>query len=373
MKHIDITLPKRTSEHTIYIDKDKHYNIVVSKELPDIDLSIKKLLVRQLLYGDELYPLITHLTQDKIEILLDLSLLGSPFLFFYDDMSFGEIDSSLIPTLEREGSFDTLALTQSVIDLQNTVDTNVESIEFSLESLMSILLQQYISMETGQLPLDVSLTMTDITYTELQKNNMSLLTQVTNDLYKQVFLEMTKRGLHWLTGVLGDYDDMLLNDIDNYFPSISLIAGASSVYLQYNLMLGEHDIALQSAINDLMNVVMIRSGRNSLPITSNDVAVLNTISLPNDTACDLVLGVGIDSLTLLVYPNSDEFEAILDDTMTDEVKVTIFINTTNALRLGTEATDDIELWRSMEFYDNDLLMTWDDYTLENMENASRIS
>ena len=86
------------------------YDIVLNKPRQSYDIYIYNLVNRQSVYGDELDPLIFHLTESTVDCLLDVSLLESALLYRYDDRTLGSLDRFPVSVLGYGGGYNYFSL-----------------------------------------------------------------------------------------------------------------------------------------------------------------------------------------------------------------------------------------------------------------------
>jgi hypothetical protein len=82
---------------------------------------------------------------------------------------------------------------------------------------------------------------------------MSLIDSNRGKLINQVFIVLTERGIHWLDGLLFDYDDLTLGEMENYLPKMSLVQSHGDVYMQFWVSPGDFDMSLSSQIADFIS------------------------------------------------------------------------------------------------------------------------
>jgi hypothetical protein len=100
MKQMEVVLRQRPSDYVIQVGKSKVYDVTVPGSPPSIELKIENLFDKQGIYGDELLPLIFHLTENKVECLLNVSLLAGAFLYSYDDNYLFELENVTLEEMD---------------------------------------------------------------------------------------------------------------------------------------------------------------------------------------------------------------------------------------------------------------------------------
>lgn len=371
MEQIEITLRQRPSDYVIQVGSDNSYEIVIPETHHDIDLTIWNLADRLGIYGDELLPLIFHLTEDEIEVFLNVSLLDASFLHSLDSFLIREIDPKTLATLGKSG-VDEFALIQSVIPILETTYVNPQSAEIELVTSVGTTLNISADLDTATIPLKSSINMTDQTMISLNRSTMSLITQVVEDIRRQVFLVLTQRGIHWFDGMLHAYDDMYLSEMDSYYPKMSLVQSQGSVYMRFSFSTESFDMELQSEINDFLSNVAVFVQQAVMHLNSG------TTTVTNNASADLEqIVMGLQNNMQIVVPFSVCGTTAISTTfrnwMSQGTRLTTACYADNYMPISTLMNDDIELWHGLDFYDDDLLMTWDDWTLYDMAEAARIA
>ena len=126
MVQVDILLKELPRKYDISINNTHVHDVIVGDRRQSHDIYIYNLVDRQGIYGDELDPLIFHLTESTIECLLDVSLLESALLYRYDDRLINSMDDYPVFVLEHGGGYNYFSLKESSIGLRETVYANLK-------------------------------------------------------------------------------------------------------------------------------------------------------------------------------------------------------------------------------------------------------
>lgn len=244
--------------------------------------------------------------------------------------------------------------------------------------------------------LSISTDVTDISIVTPISNHMSLIDSIVEKLINQVFIVLTERGIHWLDGLLFDYDDLTLGEMENYLPKMSLVQSHGDVYMQFWVSPGDFDMSLSSQIADFISNISPEPEQNSMSLSSSKTGVYQealvrlgmkvaeyddlTLSEMDDallqslygymssSLIENVLGVIIES-----FPETNSFDLSFNNQITQDVNLSAAFTVNNPLSLGTTMSDVIDLFHGLELYDDDLLTAWDSWTLEDMAEAARIA
>jgi len=376
MKQMEVLLRQRPSEYVIQVGKSKSYDVTIPGAPPSIELVIENLLDRQGIYGDELLPLIFHLTESQIECLLNVSLLAGAFLYSYDDYLIDELDDVTLEEMDSLSSYNSFSLSQSKVQVGTTSVITPSNAAIELATQMAVMLKKYISASSSVMHLSTTAGVTDISVFSPTSNHMSLIDSIVERLISQVFIVLTERGIHWFDGLLSDYDDWTLGEMENYSPKMSLVENNGDVYMQFWLSPGDFDMSISSQIGDFLSSITAAPTPTTMHITSSSVTeyqesflVMSSSASSNTFALvEKVLGVIMES-----FPASDSFDLSFGNETTQGALITTLLSVSDSAAMKTLMTDGIGMDYGLEFYDDDLLTAWDDWTLENMAEAARIA
>jgi len=396
MKQMEVVLRQRPSDYVIQVGKSKVYDVTVPGNPLSIELKIENLFDKQGIYGDELLPLIFHLTENKVECLLNVSLLAGAFLYSYDDNYLFELENVTLEEMDSLSSYNTMSLAQSEVHVATTSSVTPISANIELATQMAVALRSYISSSSSVMHLSISTDVTDISIVTPISNHMSLIDSIVEKLINQVFIVLTERGIHWLDGLLFDYDDLTLGEMENYLPKMSLVQTHGDVYMQFWLSPGDFDMSLSSQIADFISIISPEPEQNSMSLSSSktgvyqealvrlgmkvaeyddltlsemdDVLLQSLYGYMSSSLIENVLGVIIES-----FPATNSFDLSFNNQITQDVNLSAVFTVNNPLSLGTTMSDVIDLFYGLELYDDDLLTAWDSWTLEDMAEAARIA
>ncbi len=396
MKQMEVVLRQRPHEYVIQVGKSKEYDVTIPSSPPEIELIIANLLDKQEIYGDELLPLIFHLTGNDVVCLLNVSLLAGAFLYSYDNYRLYELDNLTLEEMDSLSSYNSIALSQSETTLGATSVVSASDINLSLATQMAATLRKYLSSETSVMRLSATAGVTDISVAAPTANHMSLLDSIVNRLANQVYIVLTERGVHWFDGLLADYDNWTLGEMEDYSPKMSLVQSNGNVYMQFKLSPGDFDMSFSSQIGDFLSSITVKPEQSTMSMTSSETEVLQVsdiaMGLKVSDYDNLTLGEMDDRIlqsldgylsyalienTLGVimesFPESGSFDFAFSNWTTENAVLDILLELNAPVGLQTEMTDGIELTYGLELYDDDLLATWDSWTLEAMAEAARIA
>lgn len=396
MKQMEVVLRQRPQEYVVQVGKSKEYDVTIQGSPPEIKLVIENLLDKQGIYGDELLPLIFHLTGSEAECLLNVSLLAGAFLHSYDDYRLSELDNITLEEMDSLSSYNSFALSQSEATLSASSIVYPSDITIPLETQMAATLRKYLSSDTAVMRLSATAGLTDISVVSPTENHMSLLDSIVDMLVSRVYLVLTKRGIHWFDGLLADYDDLTLGEMEDYSPKMSLVQSNGSVYMRFRLTPGDFGMSFSSQIGDFLSGITAEPEQSSMSMTSSETEVLQvsdiSMGLKVSDYDSLTLGDMDDRLmqsldgylsfaliesTLGVimesFTESDSFDSELSDWTAENVSLEASLDVNGPIGVQTEMSDGIELTYGLELYDDDFLSTWDDWTLEAMAEAARIA
>ena len=374
MKQIDVLLRQRPFECVVTIAGAQSYDLILPSKTRVIDLTIDGLLDRQGIYGDELDPLIFHLSENEIECLLSLNLLANTFLYTLDNSLLRGLDDNTLETLENASSNNLLTLKQNAVSVFNTLSLGADSATLQLLSQVTATLEKTLSTRANDMRLAASVDLTSEKPLPVNGLNASLLTNIYSDLVNTVYLCFRERGVHWLNGLLSEYDPMTLDEIGRYTPKMSLVSREGNVYLRFTLPLTDSTMSLSGAEQDVTLHAVMRSGRNSVALTADPIGVCNnTIVIQPHTLLTVQLVAPEQEVTSVPHVQPVDAEMELSCIMDQASGLTVMLSGVDAASLQCDITDDIELDHGMEFFDDELLMYWDDWLLEGMEAAARIA
>ncbi len=396
MKQMEVVLRQRPSDYVIQVGKSKVYDVTVPGSSPSIELKIENLFDKQGIYGDELLPLIFHLTENKVECLLNVSLLAGAFLYSYDDNYLFELENVTLEEMDSLSSYNTMSLAQSEVHVATTSSVTPISANIELVTQMAVALRSYISSSSSVMHLSISTDVTDISIVTPISNHMSLIDSIVEKLINQVFIVLTERGIHWLDGLLFDYDDLTLGEMENYLPKMSLVQNHGDVYMQFWLSPIDFDMSLSSQIADFISNISPEPEQNSMSLSSSKTGVYQealvrlgmkvaeyddlTLSEMDDALLQSLYGYMSSSLIenalgviIESFPETNSFDLSFNNQITQDVNLSAVFTVNNPLSLSTTMSDVIDLFHGLELYDDDLLTAWDSWTLEDMAEAARIA
>lgn len=396
MKPMEVVLRQRPFNYVVQVGKSKVYDVTIPSNPPAIELVIENLTDRQGIYGDELQPLIFRLTESDIEILLNLSLLAGAFLYSYDDYLLSELDSVSLDEMDSLSSYNNISLSQNILSVGSTNTITPSSTNIELATQMAVMLRKYISASSSVMHLNTTLGVTDVSIVSPTENHMALVDSIVQRLVNQIFIVLTERGIHWFDGLLSDYDDWTLGEMENYSPKMSLVQSSGDVYMRFTLSPGDFDMSLTSQISDFISDITAEPEQHNMSLISSEVGVyqeaLIRLGLKVADYDDLALGEMDDewlqeldgylshslienTLGIIVesFPETGSFDLSFSNHITQNALLTPYLSANNDVHVQTTMNDGIELIYGLEFYDDDLLMSWDSWTLEDMAEAARIA
>jgi len=396
MKPMEVVLRQRPFNYVVQVGKSKVYDVTIPSNPPAIELVIENLTDRQGIYGDELQPLIFRLTESDIEILLNLSLLAGAFLYSYDDYLLSELDSVSLDEMDSLSSYNNISLSQSILSVGSTNTITPSSANIELATQMAVMLRKYISASSSVMHLSTTLGVTDVSIVSPTENHMALVDSIVQRLVNQIFIVLTERGIHWFDGLLSDYDDWTLGEMENYSPKMSLVQSSGDVYMRFTLSPGDFDMSLTSQISDFISDITAEPEQHNMSLISSEVGVyqeaLIRLGLKVADYDDLALGEMDDewlqeldgylshslienTLGVIIesFPEAGSFDLSFNNHVTQNAVLTPYLSANNDVHMQTMMNDGIELIYGLEFYDDDLLMSWDSWTLEDMAEAARIA
>lgn len=372
MKQIDVLLRQRPLEYVVPITVSKSYDLVLPEKLHRVDLVIDGLLDRQGIYGDELEPLIFHLTENEIALLLNLNLLADTFLYSFDGKLLGDMDGYTLKTLGDASSNNIFNLKQSVVSIFNELSLGMNSVSIQLLTQAAATLAETLAPQTAELSLSTNAGVTSVPILSPKAYHTALLTNVYENLVNTVFLGFLERGIHWLDNLLSEYDPMTLGEIEQYTPKMSLVSGEGKAYLRFALPLTGSAMSLSSSTQSILETVALRSGRNSLVLSENTASITNdTAVTPRQSIIHLTAPEQEATITPYAQPGSSYIELFINLDQPPTLSSMFYGNNTMPLR--DEMTEDMDLDHGMEVFDGNFLSYWDSWLLEEMEEAAKIA
>ncbi len=263
MVRVDILLKNLQREYDITVGRNRTFDVSIDDITQSHDVYIYDLFDRQSIYGDELYPLILHLTQNNVEYLLEINLFPNPFLCGYDDRLLFMMDNDTLYALEHTVSCNYFPIKSSNADLDETIYADLvpqvtklvcdDDTPISLTGTIDV--QNQLALSTAGdlinrnrlIPMDISARLTD---------------EITGDILNICYIVLNETGIHWLDGYLYEYDDMLLSAMDLTHPKMSLSMFVDEIVETMHVDLGKQ-------ISRLTSEVEIGTGKQVSPETSS--------------------------------------------------------------------------------------------------------
>ena len=203
-------------------------------------------------------------------------------------------------------------------------------------------------------------------------SSMALSASVLEDVLRHVFIVLGLKSLHWLTGTLGDYDNLFLYEMETYLPKMSLKQSDGNVYLSIQLNAQPVEMALECSTVYLDTIYSISPMSCALSIVSNTIGTQTAIGVTAESM-GMALYCPVLNVSQSTICGGGTFEISMADSITENCELLCYAEGSYTTHLETSITEDLEMWRGIEWYDNDLLVKWDSWTLYDMAEATRIS
>ena len=396
MKQIDILLRQCPFDYVIQVINEKTLDAVIPWKTQRADIIIRDLLDRKSIYGDELYPLIFHLVQSDTGCSLYVDLLIGTYLYSYDGDILENLDGYTLEAMDRIGSYNYFALKQDKATISETTVLTPDDVSLHLLSYASSTLHKYLSAVADSLQLSSDAIVTNMSVVKAKDNHAALSTSVISNLVNRAYIELNKKGIHWFDGILKDYDDMPLSDMDNYYPKMSLVQSDADIYMRFELEpdsfglqmiiqiddfvcdtitgVEQCDFTLLSSDVDIEKRLIILLGAyveeyDDFPISEIDEKLLQVL----DKYLSMTLTESRVGAELDLAIEAPPLDLSLTNTITQNSLLTENIICSNSATVQVFLSEDLEYMHGLEFYDDDLIMTWDSWTLNDMAEAARIA
>lgn len=365
MTQVDILLRSLPEEFDIFIGNQHSYDIVINDEEHFHDVHIYNLVDRQGIYGDELDPIILHLSESTVDCFLDISLLENAFLYTYDDRYVNDIDRYPMFVLDHGGGHNYFALNVHPVDVRKTIYAKLYEQAMSITSQVNMALVETVGAEQNNISLS---TYGDISNT-VSLNTPELSAKLTNQIISNMSnvceLMMNNGGVHWFDGYLYEYDGMLLSDMDAIYPKLSLTTLCGKVYMKFSFELERHNISIGSSVPDFITTSNIKNMVRSVMNLDADASFTydvfcscgNIVSSLNESRVNL---------KVITYLSPDEIMYHLSDKIVRNVYSESSFDASGTGKLGVSMNQDMELHYGFGQYDNQYLYYWDDHTIFDM-------
>lgn len=365
MTQVDILLRQLPESYDITVGHKCSYDIVLNKPRQSYDIYIYNLVNRQSVYGDELDPLIFHLTESTVDCLLDVSLLESALLYHYDDRTLGSLDRFPVSVLGYGGGYNYFSLKGNNISLRKTMYTALEKQISRLISNADAALIETVGVKSADLKLSATGDITTDTAIETSELSARLSTQITSSISKVCEIILNTCGVHWFDGYLYEYDNMLLSDMYISLPKMSLMTSCGKVYMKFSFDIQENTMSLSSSTTEFITTINLKDTIRSVMHLDADASFSYQI-ICSCKPISAALSTEEISLNIQVYI----VPSVMNEKLSDEIRQDI--HTQSALgiasqdKLKTSIADDLEAHHGFGYYDKQYLYYWDNYTLEDM-------
>ena len=365
MTQVDILLRQLPESYDITVGHKRSYDIVLNKPRQSYDIYIYNLVNRQSVYGDELDPLIFHLTESTVDCLLDVSLLESALLYRYDDRTLGSLDRFPVSVLGYGGGYNYFSLKGNNISLRKTMYTALEKQISRLISNADAALIETVGVKSADLKLSVTGDITTNTAIETSELSARLSTQITSSISKVCEIILNTCGVHWFDGYLYEYDNMLLSDMYMSLPKMSLTTSCGEVYVKFSFDIQENTMSLSSSTPEFITTINLKDTIRSVMHLDADASFSYQIicSCNPLTAALASKTIGID---VGIYISPGVMNEQLTNTIMQDIRTQSALGITSRCKLNTAITDEMEAHHGFGYYDKQYLYYWDDYTLNDM-------
>lgn len=365
MVQVDILLKELPRKYDISINNTHVHDVIVGDRRQSHDIYIYNLVDRQGIYGDELDPLIFHLTESTIECLLDVSLLESALLYRYDDRLINSMDDYPVFVLEHGGGYNYFSLKESSIGLRETVYANLKEQITKLKSDVDIALVETMDIEPNNMTLSTSGDITNIAVLKAPELSAKLQNQIIADMSKVCEIMLNASGIHWFDGYIYEYDDTLLSAMDLTYPKMSLVSTCGNAYMKFSFDIEGNDIGLSSIIPDFVSTVNLKDAiRNTMQLETDAEFEYKVVCSCNPISASLEESE--ISLKVITHLSSSRMSAELTDWIAQNVRTATALGVISESNLETSITEEMEAYYGLGRYDSQYLYYWDNYTISNM-------
>ena len=340
MTRIDILLGGLPKTYEIVVDKNNHHDIICDKGHHSYDVNIYNLTDRQGIYGDELTPLIFHLTESNIDCFIGVDML-------------------------QEESYNNLSLESNRLQISKQTYALLKKQIAKLKTNAEISFVKTADVETNNLTLSSSGEITNISHGRPKQSSARLVSQITDNLSKVVELMLNASGVHWFDGYLYEYDDMLLSEMDLTYPKMSLVTSCGKMYMKFSFDIEKSISYLGCNIADFIAYVNLKETiRNNLNLTADIPFSYQIICSCNPMFASLETPEM--SVKVIAYSTPEDIVMEFTDWITQDVRTETALGVTSQSKLNTSITDEMEAYYGLGRYDNRYLYSWDDYTVYDM-------
>lgn len=365
MTQVDILLRSLPEEYDICVGREHSYDIILRDKGQTHDIYVHNLVDRQVIYGDELDPLIFRLTESTVECLLDVSLLETALLYRYDDRLLSSLDNYPLFVLEHGGGYNYFNLKGTTVGLKKTMYAKLREHITKLISNVDIAVAKVIDTGRNNLTLSTSGDITKVTSIEISELSAKLTNQITTNMVNICELMLNASGAHWFDGYLYEYDDRLLSDMDLSYPKMSLISSGTNVYVKVSFDLEENTMRLGSSVSDIGTSVSFKDTvRNIMQLSADADFTYQFVCSCNPIITSL--SESDISIDIISYVSPEAIATEITDWITQDIHTEIALGVNSQSKLNTSITDEMEAYYGLGQYDDRYLYYWDDYTISDM-------
>lgn len=366
MTQVDILLRQLPQVLDVCIDREGSYDVIINDGATTGNVYIYDLVDRQSIYGDELKPLIFHLSENTVDCLLNVSLLETALLYRYDDMLLSEIDRSQLFVLDHGGGYNYFSLKENSVGISKTIYTDLQRHVMSLASGLEMDVAHSLGAERNNMTLTTSNgELINTTTIKAPALSTKLANHITADMSSICEIILNERGVHWLNGYLYEYDDMTLSEMNTDYPKMSLVTLCDELYVKISFELERNVFSLGSSKVDVLQGVKIDDAIRADMCLSADAEFTYHVVCSCDTIGASLDASDVSVQIIAVIPPEPVTTGLVNEVIQD-AHIQSTIGVTSQSSLGTSITDDLELFHGLGEFDNELLSYWDEYTIAEM-------
>lgn len=383
--------------YDLCIDFESHHDVILD-DSERLDLTVDGMSLLSDLYGDELRPIIMHLVTGA-DVTLHVILLATS-IHDLDDELLMTLDPYLLSGLDEYVKHRDVMRLVTGADLSTTLVIPVEGQELRLLAQATpAALQEYVALKQGQLALKSSASVTTESKITLKAGSVFYLSDEMNQVVRlELYLTSDERSLMIPDPeLLTDLDNIPLTTLDYIDHTIALTNNPIGVDTELSFDMASFNLPLAVSMDELYQQSQVKlDSENVMYLTEAavDVQRLQAVGdgafgLPMKIGAEIVaespLGDADNDLALRTGLDYQEFLMDYDDNMfTDMDSETIAALDGGDGQIHLEAYTDVNDGMTLDaaavavicditlkFYDDDLLMSYDDYTLIEMEDLQK--